>query len=434
MLSGLGDTRIEPLLCAPEALQLLLAALHDAAFEARELAVALLGRLAHCQPPLVLPFLRQTLVQLLTELQYGSEQGAREDSARLLGALITTASALTRPYADSIFTVLWPRLADPAPAVATAAMSAVGALSLVAGDFMRQHVDRLLPLLLSALQSPGGGAASVRKDVCLRALAQLVQSTGCVVQPYLKHPALLPTVLALLKGGEHGGANRSPVHREALRLLGTLGALDPFRAKMSQAAAFARAEAQDVAATAAAAAPRAAPGGGGGGGENDEGGAGGGGGGGGAEDQTQRATPNAPPPALTPSSDDYYPTVAMGALLRILAEKALAQQHSKVVQALMFVCKSLGPVKCAPFLPQIVPAFVAAVRTAAEPAMRGLLLTQLAALVAIVAENIRPFVPELLQLVREYWKDQQLLSTHLLTLVEQVDSFARACVCVCIEE
>ena len=56
----------------------------------------------------------------------------------------------------------------------------------------------------------------------------------------------------------------------------------------------------------------------------------------------------------TPNSEDYYPRVAVTALMKILRDPSLTVHHSAVTQAIMLIFKSLG-IRCVPFLDQIVP-------------------------------------------------------------------------------
>ena len=52
------------------------------------------------------------------------------------------------------------------------------------------------------------------------------------------------------------------------------------------------------------------------------------------------------------SSDDYYQTVAVNALLSILRDQGLSTQHHKVIEAIMSIFKTQG-LKCVSFLPQV---------------------------------------------------------------------------------
>jgi serine/threonine-protein kinase mTOR len=68
VLSSL-EPRLDYQLSRPEYVRLLVIALHDKVVENRILAVKVVGRLADYNPGDVLPFLRNTLIGLLTELK-----------------------------------------------------------------------------------------------------------------------------------------------------------------------------------------------------------------------------------------------------------------------------------------------------------------------------------------------------------------------------
>ena len=159
------------------------------------------------------------------------------------------------------------------------------------------------------------------------------------------------------------------IRLEVLRVLGILGALDPYRHKQSVSGTSKRvtmrsAERDDGTGSADAqggndGGKKGEADGGAGGGDDDKGHA--------AVDDVyaaaavavaQAAAADAAaaadevPPGLTPSSDEYYPVVAIAALMRILRDPSLSSHHSVVIQAAMFIFKSLG-LKCVPYLPQV---------------------------------------------------------------------------------
>ena len=49
--------------------------------------------------------------------------------------------------------------------------------------------------------------------------------------------------------------------------------------------------------------------------------------------------------------DDFYPAVAISALMRILKDANLSNHHTMVIQAVTLIFKSLG-IKCVQFVPQ----------------------------------------------------------------------------------
>ncbi|RKP11235.1 armadillo-type protein, partial [Piptocephalis cylindrospora] len=99
-------------LAQAEHLRALFLALNDESLRVRELAMEQVGRLAQYNPAYVVPALRRTLLQLLTELEYSTAARQREEAARLLGTLVATAGRHVRPYIDAILRVLIPKATD----------------------------------------------------------------------------------------------------------------------------------------------------------------------------------------------------------------------------------------------------------------------------------------------------------------------------------
>lgn len=70
---------------------------------------------------------------------------------------------------------------------------------------------------------------------------------------------------------------------------------------------------------------------------------------------------NEPPKSATvrptPQNEEFYPKVAMTALIRIIKDKSLAVHHSTATQTIILIFSSLG-YRCVPFLEQIVPYFL----------------------------------------------------------------------------
>jgi len=55
---------------------------------------------------------------------------------------------------------------------------------------------------------------------------------------------------------------------------------------------------------------------------------------------------------VDPSSDEYYPTVVITALLKILKDPSLSQQYQPATQAILNIFQALR-LKMVPFLPQV---------------------------------------------------------------------------------
>uniref|UniRef100_A0A8C7XXK9 Mechanistic target of rapamycin kinase n=1 Tax=Oryzias sinensis TaxID=183150 RepID=A0A8C7XXK9_9TELE len=127
------DERFDAHLAQAENLQALFVALNDEVFEIRELAICTIGRLSSMNPAFVMPFLRKMLIQILTELEHSGVGRNKEQSARMLGHLVSNAPRLIRPYMEPILKALILKLKDPDPnpAVVISVLATIGELAQV---------------------------------------------------------------------------------------------------------------------------------------------------------------------------------------------------------------------------------------------------------------------------------------------------------------
>lgn len=126
-----------------------------------------------------------------------------------------------------------------------------------------------------------------------------------------------------------------------------------------------------------------------------------------------------PPRRLTPADENFYPTVTLQALTTILKDPSLAVHHGMVMQAVMFIFNSLG-LRCVPFLKGIVPHIIHTAKTCGQATLREALLQQVANLSGIVKENLHSYVPEIFEVVHEFWDSKHLAT--VLTLVQKIAS------------
>ncbi|MCD7451637.1 hypothetical protein HAX54_012899 [Datura stramonium] len=185
--------------------------------------------------------------------------------------------------------------------------------SLQGGIAMRQYISELMPLIIEALLDP---AAVTKREVAVSTLGQVVQSTGYVITPYNEYPRLLELLLKLLNG-ELAWSTR----REVLKVLGIMGALDPHVHKRNQqSVSGSHGEVTGV--------------------TGDPG-------------QHRRSMDELPMdhwPSFA-TSEEYYSSVAINSLMRILRDPSLSSYHQEVVGSLMFIFKSMGS-GCVPYLPK----------------------------------------------------------------------------------
>ncbi len=364
------DSRYDYYLAQAQCIRSLFIAVNDENFEIREVVIQIIGRLTQRNPAYVMPTMRKMLIQLLTELEFGTESRQKEEAARLLRHLIHASQRLIKPYVQSILKVLHPRLRDSNSTVASCVLATLGELALVGAHEIRNYVD-IFSLVIEALQDQGSVG---KREVAVRTLVQLVQATGSSIEPYSKYPQLMGIIISGLQSEQS-----PPIRIELIRLLGTLGALDPMEYKQIQMQAKHRQT--DVVKNQIFA----------------------------DEDEV----------AIVPSNEEYYPSVAISALIRILRDSTLATHHPSVSQAIMKIFQAMG-IRCVQFLPKVMPPFLALINSA-EFGLRDNLFMQLGHLVSVVKQHIRPYLDDIFSLIDGLWT-VPTLHNQILSLVEEISS------------
>ena len=293
---------------------------------------------------------------------------------------------LIKPYSISMLRVLLPKASDVNPTVSANILMCLGELACVGGEDVMPYVPELMQVIIAKLADP----SLQKRDAALHTLGQLCSSTGYVIQPLVEHPQLLQILSRILRT-----ELSQAVRREVIKVLGILGALDPYRRKIKP---------EEEAASEGSSNLVSAP----------------------SRNLTGAST----------ASDDYYQTVAINSLLNILKDQSLSNHHYKVIEAIMSIFKTQG-LKCVTFLPQvscvqcmlrfisyissfvrtkIIPAFASVARTASSR-VQVFHLEQLAILVSIIKQHVRTHTTEIFKLVKDLW-DNVLLQLPLMSLVE----------------
>ncbi|KAJ1956048.1 phosphatidylinositol kinase- protein kinase tor1, partial [Dispira parvispora] len=196
-------------------------ALNDEALDIRLAAIAVLGRLIPLNPAQVLPFLRRTLLQVLTELECASLSRVKEECCRVIYQLALHAQQWIRAYVVPIYRGLFSKIRDSTSGVSIAALQAMSEITRAGGEDLSLHLSELVPVIIDILQDP---VPSPRRLHALRTLGNLGTYAGVVITPYTEYPQLMGTLLSFLKD------DKDPVvRRETFRVMGTLGAVDPYQ-------------------------------------------------------------------------------------------------------------------------------------------------------------------------------------------------------------
>ncbi|KAJ3030013.1 UNVERIFIED_CONTAM: phosphatidylinositol kinase- protein kinase tor1, partial [Siphonaria sp. JEL0065] len=354
------DERFDHHLAQAENIRSIFLAMNDEVFAIRELAIVIIGRLTLHNPAYVMPPLRKILIKLLTELQYSNISLQKEECAKLLCDLILASQRLVKPYVNYIMKVLLPKTKDISSGVSAKSIAAIGELSQVGCEDMLPYFDEIMPIIIETLQDQ---SSPTKREAALKTLGQVCSNTGIVIAPYVKYSNLLDILLGVLKSEEN-----SSIRLETVKVIGILGALDPYKHKLVSA----------------------------------------------PESSSAAELESLP----SPSSDDYYPTVVLIALTKILRDTSLSVHHSPVVQAVMYMFETLG-LKFVPFLSKIIPSLLTMMRSC-PPSMLEFHFTKLADLVTIVKQHIRNYLPDIFALLHEFWNPLSNLQIMILSLIEAI--------------
>ncbi|EEB07626.1 phosphatidylinositol kinase Tor2 [Schizosaccharomyces japonicus yFS275] len=364
------DSRFDKHLAQADKIRLLFIALNDEVFVVREAALRILGRLVLHNPAYVMPFLRKYLMKLLAELDYTTVVRAKEESALLLSQLISAAPSLFQSHVGTILGILLPKAKDVSPDVASSIITAIGEMCKVGGEGISPHIRQVMPVIIETLQDQ---SSPIKRTAALRALGNLSASAGYVIDPYIEFPELLDILTSIIKSEQD-----VKIRRETIKLVGTLGALDPNKHQVLEKSA-----------------DKYAP-----------------------DQKTIPTDISLLMSGIGPSSEEYYPTVVINALMAILRDSSLSVHYTAVIQAIMYIFKTMG-LRCAPFLSQIIPEFLSIMRTCPANILE-FYFQQLSILVLIVRQHIRNFLPDVFKLIRDFWDSGSVLQLTILSLVESL--------------
>lgn len=328
ILGGADDECFAAILAHPDCIRPLVTfmASNNAPLGQRVQAARILGQVATINPATLLPSFRRLLLQYLSEIEClpvaGETESLNEEatpaddacprfcSARLLQVILDWPSSLVIPYVQALQRALLPRLRNPSVELIECFLGSLGRLVQISPEeFGNQTVlTGLLRVLLDLIADQG----SLRKRRAgLEALSKLLtfinrsQLGGAEVAR-----EILGGILGVLRGEADSG-----VRREALRVVGILGAIDPYLESIGSASGSVV----------------------------------------GSDNKSVMGNPSeiANSTARLPS-EEYFAGVAVEALLKLLKDSSLSVHHVSATQALVYLFKTLGS-RAQVFLPSVMP-------------------------------------------------------------------------------
>ena len=120
--------------------------------------------------------------------------------------------------------VLLPKAEDPNPSIATSVLSCVGELAQVGGEDLAPHLPTIMRIIIQTMQDQ---SSVPRRDAAIRTLGQVCSNTSYVIEPLKDYPQLLSTFTRMLRSEQN-----PQMRRETIKVMGILGALDPYQSKV----------------------------------------------------------------------------------------------------------------------------------------------------------------------------------------------------------
>jgi FKBP12-rapamycin complex-associated protein len=425
-----SNSKFNMFISLPEDLNILFMCVRDERVEIRELAAIMISRLSNTNSAYILPFIRKILYQLQTEVDIYPDISQREKSVRLMGHLLCHASRLVNLYNNSLLDCLQNKLTVHRNDVpfASSIITVVGQLASQSNPDSIQNFDTVIPFLIESMQN----FYYVKlKNISLWALGQIIANTGYVIEPYKKYPHLLEILFNFLQN-----ETSVQIRRETIRILGLLGAIDPFEYKR----ALKKSKQLELEAAASLAAQQVQlklqqhpinhitpiePG------QNNQN----------IQNNVVNAQPGATATAqasaisltmtnsdqnfdpiemmITMNSlDDFYPALAINIMMKIVKNSVSISVRKDAIQALVFVARSLDT-RCVNYIELIIPPFLDMISKNDNLVID--LISQLGSIISVLKKHVEPYLSSFFGIIDMYWHSgQDRIIIALIDLIQHI--------------
>lgn len=199
----------------------LFVALNDTDFSIRHQAVLLIGRLSSLNSSIVMPEIRQVVIQLLSDLRYRRDPKRQSMSNALLVTILRHCSSMVRPYLpvvyNAIITILYNGTNDEGLVITC--LNVISEIFTVGGLELPNLLREVLPFIISCLKEED---SKILRLASIKAFYQIIEGSGFVVLPLFLYPELLPILTGILKN-----ELSVEIRLETAKLLSSLGCVDP---------------------------------------------------------------------------------------------------------------------------------------------------------------------------------------------------------------
>uniref|UniRef100_A0A158R4T6 Serine/threonine-protein kinase TOR n=1 Tax=Syphacia muris TaxID=451379 RepID=A0A158R4T6_9BILA len=379
-----ADTAFLSHLAQADMLELVYMSLHDEKLEIQKATVALLGKLAELNPAFVLPRMRKVLLETLCQLTYSRASRLEKHSAELINQIAYQSPKFMRPYMNPVLSALIPKLRIEMihVDVTVQVLKAISELSFAGGVDLVRSREALFGSLVQFLQD---SSSINRREAALQTLGRLCQNMGYVVDPYKDYPGLLDILLKLLKTEMNPSMRRS-----VMRVLGIIGALDPYMYKVYTG------KVHSVA--------------------------------------SSRMALSLPSPSLSMDMRndiikwyhyekctlaEFYPAFTIASLMQMLDDETLLSFHRAIIQALFTIFASLGN-KSVQYVDRVIPRLIEVAQGATLNPDRLFYLQQIGNLSSVIGISMKPYVDKLFTLVASAWFEDEEMKITVVDVMEKL--------------
>nr|CAD2185114.1 unnamed protein product [Meloidogyne enterolobii] len=375
-----------------EMLDTIFLALHDENYQVREQAVELLGKLSDLNPSFVFLKFRRILLESISQLANSKTLNNEVQGARMIEHLARQSPRFISAYMHSILLVLIPHLkidksigGSSNVEVTVHVLNAVSELSLIGGLEMVRSIDKFFPPIIAFLQD---STSLNRREAALRAMGRLCQCVGYVVEPYKDYPDLLEILLQLLKT-----ELSSSMRRLTMRVLGIIGALDPYTYKVYIGKVHSHIRSRSLALT----------------------------------------LPNSGETNETHGMDiitwinyerltlaEYYPALSISNLILMLQDpQRCSLFHREIMHTILQIFTNLR--NRPQYLGQVIPPLIL-ITEQCKPQLRSFFLSQFSRFISIINLQLQPYMTQFFCLIAKAWcwSDNDDLKGIIIRLIEDV--------------
>ncbi|EGR30890.1 phosphatidylinositol 3- and 4-kinase family protein, putative [Ichthyophthirius multifiliis] len=223
MLSSLNEN-FDQYLNEPNYLKKLFLCVNDSNINVQQLALTILCRLSKHNPSDIVPFLKKTLFEFLSQLAFDEMQNEKQMINLLssLTCLIKNGPDIVKSHSESIAHILLNFLNDPNMTnnMIPELLKAFSQLGNLGEQNMLLYIDEVVPIILQAMQDK---SSTSKREAAVKSFVDIIKCTGFVVLPYYKYPNFLEIILGLMKNEVN-----LEMRQQCMRLIGCLGAIDNF--------------------------------------------------------------------------------------------------------------------------------------------------------------------------------------------------------------